>query len=109
MPKRKDTRPQARPKVCRYFDTREVLRKENTTDARKRAKEMLTHWSGRHIPKDTRGYYSKRGKHPMRGSYGRASFSQARARISGTIPKPHAEGGKRKVQVRRSADFACYR
>lgn len=109
MPKRKDTRPKARPKVCRYFDTREALRRENTTDSRKRAKGMLEHWSGRHVPKDTRGYYSKRGKHPCRGSYGHASFSQARARITGTIPKPHAEGGKRKVQTRRAADITRYK
>lgn len=109
MPRQSDKRPKIRPKVCRYFDKREALRQEDTPDARKRAKEMLTHWSGRHVPKDTVGYYTKRGKHPLRGTYNHASKGMAHARISMTLAKPTANGGKHKPHAKCAANLSRYR
>src|SRR5574337_1874853 len=80
--RKRDTRPRPLPKVMRRMAKINQLRAEGTVDARKERKWMNVHWTGKHVETDTKGFYSKRGKHPMRGSYNKSSRGMAIARKS---------------------------
>src|SRR5574337_590786 len=80
--RKRDTRPRPLPKTMRRMAKINQLRAEGTIDARKERKHMNDRWYGRHVSIDVKGFYSKRGKHPMRGTYTKASRGLAIARKS---------------------------
>lgn len=77
-----DKRPQALPKFVVRAGKINQLRIENNSDARKERKRMNDRWWGRHVSIDVKGYYTKRGKHPIKGTYNKASRSMAHARMA---------------------------